>query len=172
MGYAVGTAVSAIVHNEGTALHILLYLPSHVGIGVARGSALQLVCVPHHLFHVYRRSEFSHLLSRFVGICHMYVGVSVVAHKHHGISPVPRHIVRQIAFNLVYECLCLVKRSCRQSSHCHVGCAGILTACHKLFAVVKHHEEVVGHEAFGRTERVFTLEASDEIHLVKAFPVL
>ena len=75
------TAMTGIVHYQCSLLHLLSDKPRHIGITVACRGGLAGIGIPHDALHLIGRIERLYQLSHTVGIVHVGILVTIVAHK-------------------------------------------------------------------------------------------
>ena len=157
----VGDAVTAIVHDEGSLLHLLLHESRHVRIAVARRGGGTLVGVPVYLLDV---EGGIHLLGHAdgsIGLTHVHVAVAVVAHEAERVLPVAGIAVLHIVVYLIDQNLGLLFGTSRQTAYAHVGFVALGQA--SSLAFIEQAEIVVADVAVGGAVGVFTLVAEQEV---------
>ena len=169
MRHGIGASVSGIVHDQCPLLHLLADKARHVGIAVARRGRFTRIGIPHHALYLKGRIQLFYQGGGVVGICHVGILVSVVAHEAHHVLPYAGIGIVDIAYYLVYHHGSLVGRTGRDTSYGYVGLGRQHVAA---LIVVEQAEVVVGNITVCSTVRVLALIAQQEIVGRVAFPVV
>ena len=93
--------MSGIVHHECSLGLLPLYLTLHFRIGIAGYRSLALVSIPHYLLYEERRIARCHGIGHSIGVFHVQVVVSIVAHEHDDILPIACVLVAHVVYRLV-----------------------------------------------------------------------
>ena len=150
VGYDIGRTVSAVVHDQCAVLHLLLDELCHFGVAEARRRRLSLVGIPVNLLDAQLGVLFGYLCGDGVGVAHVAVAVTVVAHHADCVLPRSGVVVSYIADNLVHHHLGLFRSPCRQSSHGDVALVGDQQTAPLI--VVQKAVVVIGEITVGLTE--------------------
>ena len=99
----IGSAVTRVVHDQGSLLHLLPDEPRHIRIAVARRGRLAGIGIPHHTLHLVGGVLLLHQTCCSIGIIHVGILVTVVAHKTEHVLPSSGIGVEHIVLYLVYH---------------------------------------------------------------------
>ena len=116
----VGTTMPHVVHNQCASSLLLLDDVCYFGIRVARCTGFALKHVPHHLLNKVLWMLYRYTVGHSVGIAHVQVLVSVVAHKHDGVLPCTCIGILGVCNGLVYHCACVVGMYNGETANSHI----------------------------------------------------
>ncbi len=159
-------AMSGIIHDEGSRRLLLFDDFSSLGIGIARRGGFAGIGIPHHLLDEIGGIGGEHIICHLIGILHVDVFVSVIAHKHQGVLPGAYIGILGIADGLVYQHLGIFCIGYREAAY---GYILQLTVRIQSGSLAEHAEPAVADEAGYGTEGVFTLKAQQIIVWIQGF---
>ena len=152
--------MSGIIHDEGSRSLLLLDDSRCFGIGIARRGGFAGIGIPHHLLDEIGGIGGEHIICHIIGILHVEVSVSVIAHKHQGVLPGACIGILGIADGLVYQHLGIFCISYRKTTY---GYILQFTVRIQSGSLAEHAEPTVADEAGNGTEGVFTFKAQQVI---------
>ena len=153
-------AMSGIIHDEGSCSLLLLDDLGCLWIGIARRGGFAGIGIPHHLLDEIGGIGGEHIICHLIGILHVEVAVSVIAHKHQGVLPGAYIGILSITDGLVYQHLGFFCISYREAAY---GYILQLTVRIQSGSLAEHTEPAVADEAGYGAEGVFTLKAQQII---------
>ena len=153
-------AMSGIIHDEGSRSLLLFDNPRCFGIGIARRGSFAGIGIPHHLLDEIGGIGGEHIICHLIGILHVEVAVSVIAHKHQGVLPGAYIGILSITDGLVYQHLGFFCISYREAAY---GYILQFTVRIQSGSLAEHTEPAVADEAGYGAEGVFTLKAQQII---------
>ena len=152
--------MSGIIHDEGSRRLLLFDHLGYLGIGIARRGGFAGIGIPHHLLDEIGWIGGEHIICHLIGILHVEVPVSVIAHKHQRVLPGAYIGILGIADGLVYQHLGFFYIGYREAAY---GYILQLTVRVQSGSLAEHTEPAVADEAGYGTEGVFTLKAQQVI---------
>ena len=158
--------MSGIIHDEGSRSLLLFDDFSSLGIGIARRGGFAGIGIPHHFLDEKGGIGGKHIICHLIGILHVDVPVSVIAHKHQGVLPGAYIGILGIADGLVYQHLGIFCIGYREAAY---GYILQLTVRIQSGSLAEHAEPAVADETGYGTEGVFTLEAQQIIVGIQVF---
>ena len=153
-------AMSGIIHDEGSRSLLLLDDLGCLGIGIARRGGFAGIGIPHHLLDEIGGIGGEHIICHLIGILHVEVAVSVIAHKHQGVLPGAYIGILSITDGLVYQHLGFFCIGYREAAY---GYILQFAARIQSGSLAEHTEPAVADEAGYGAEGVFTLKAQQVI---------
>ena len=153
-------AMSGIIHDEGSRSLLLLDNLGCLGIGIARRGGFAGIGIPHHLLDEIGGIGGEHIICHIIGILHVEVAVSVIAHKHQRVLPGAYIGILSITDGLVYQHLGFFCIGYREAAY---GYILQFTARIQSGSLAEHTEPAVADEAGYGAEGVFTLKAQQVI---------
>ena len=160
MRYLGRIAMSGIIHDEGSRSLLLLDDSRCFGIGIARRGSFAGIGIPHHLLDEIGGIGGEHIICHLIGILHVEVAVSVIAHKHQGVLPGAYIGILGITDGLVYQHLGFFCISYRKTTYGYILQLAVRIQSGSL---AEHAEPAVADEAGYGTDGVFTLKAQQVI---------
>ena len=169
-------SVSAVVHDESSALLLRLYHRFAVGVSVARCRLHACEIVPHDFPYVISRKSLCHVVRQVVRRVHVYVVVAVVAHEHQCVLPRPCIPVFRIRHYLVHCNRRLFWRICRYSSDADVRYSSELHSlsalCVQSLVVIEKCDEIFCYVTLRLAHRVLALVAQQQVVCIQASALL
>ena len=118
--------MSCIIHYQCPIGLLLLNGALNIGICEARRRRFATVSIPHHLANNVPRMSCCSLFGSVIGVFHMEISVSVVAHKQQSVLPRTRVGITSIGYRLVDKRFGIVWIDHREAPDSYILLVGLL----------------------------------------------